>query len=80
MLSRRNYKIYKRSKERQQSSEQLKDEDRNLATGNKEILLQIENYYSDLYSWKERVTEDKLSKFTEDLNLPRLSNEESESF
>ena len=45
-------------------------------TDDKELLRQIENYYSDLYSSKICVTEETLSQFTVDVYLPQLSYEE----
>ena len=43
-----------------------------------QILLEIEHYYSNLYSSKKNLSEETLRQFTEDLELPQLSNEESE--
>ena len=58
---------------------ELEDEANNIITSDKDILLQIENYYSNLYSSNICVTEEKLSQFSENLNLPRLSNEDSDN-
>ena len=55
---------------------ELEDDANNIITSDKEILLQIENYYSNLYSSNICETEEKLSQFSENLNLPRLSNKD----
>ena len=39
---------------------------------------EIEHYYSNLYSSKINLSEETPRQFTEDLELPQLSNEESE--
>ena len=44
---------------------ELEDEANNIITSDKEILLQIENYYSNLYSSNICVTEEKLSQLSQ---------------
>ena len=42
-------------------------------------MLEIERYYRNRYTSKINVTENQFQQFTEDVQLPQLSNEERES-
>lgn len=57
----------------------LEDKEGNTITDEKEILLQIENFYKVLYSSKICVAGEQLYQFTKDITVPQLSNEEREN-
>ena len=71
------FNLEKRNYNRKVISE-LENENGEVISNEEQILLEIEHYYSNLYSSKINLSEETLRQFTEDLELPQLSNEESE--
>ena len=57
---------------------ELEDEDGKVIANEKQIFLEIERYYSNLYTSKTNVTENQFQQFTEDVQLPQLSRESLE--
>ena len=49
---------------------ELEDEDGEVIENEKQILLEIERYYRNLYTSKINVTENQFQQFTEDVQLP----------
>ena len=72
------FDLEKRNYNRKVISE-LEDEDGEIIENEKQILLEIERYYRNLYTSKINVTENQFEQYTEDVQLPHLSNEERES-
>ena len=72
------FNLEKRNDNRKVISE-LEDEDGEIIENEKQILLEIERYYRNLYTSKINVTENQFEQYTDDVQLPQLSIEERES-
>ena len=73
------FNLEKRNYSRKVISE-LEDEDGETINNEEQILLEVENYYKNLYSSKVDVTEEQLNRYidVEHLEIPHLSHEVSE--
>ena len=58
---------------------ELKVEDDKILVDEKEILNRIQLFYEKLYTSKDLLDEDKFNEFIEDLDIPRLTDEQRES-